>query len=1149
MVNRITLSTVKNFNFKNPNNLLIKVDRIRLLFSFFANVKQTIMRMKKILILLLSALAFQFTANAQITTSGISGTVTNAKNEALTGATITATHVPTGTVYRVQSRANGRFDIANMNNGGPYTIEVTYVNHNKDVKEDIFLNLGEAFRSDFTLNPTSTVLTEVTVAARGRTNNDAKGGTSSSIGRERIELTTAVGRNISDYIKVTPFAKTLNGNEGAVTIAGQNNRYNSFYIDGAINNDVFGLANSGTNGGQTGAAPISIDAIDQFQIMISPYDASVGNFTGGGINAVTKGGTNKIEGSVYYLFRNEKLAGKNPLQRKDTAQRFPKFNNKIYGFRVGGPIIKNKLFFFASFEQQRDETPQLFDFATYRGNTNTTGGVEAIKTFVKSTYGYEMGDWLATKRKLDVDRVAAKIDWNISSKHRLTISGRYNKAVANSPSLSSSTSINFSNGGVKFPSRTTAFAFELKSALTRNISNKLLATYSDVLDDRSIVGDPFPRVALNDGSGTITFGGDNSSTQNLLTQKNLSIVDNLRFNIKNHSVSVGVDYERFKVFNVFIQNSYGNYNYGTTTVGGVTTTGVQKFLANNANANTYSLGFPNTDKNLNDGTGAGAKFEAAKLAFYIADEIKIGNNLTLNLGLRADKWSFPTKPYTDNYTNDSAIVQYAKYYDLQGARSGQKPKFPISLSPRLGFIYRIPDQSVTIRGGIGLFTGRMPLVWPGGTYNNNGYYVGGYTANTAALNIIRFRWNPADIAGSVWQPSQVGQGFTKGPLNLISKDFKMPKLMRTSLGFDKNFGSGWTGTFEVLVSKNINEVYYTNINILPPIGVSVGPGSRTVYGVNGNATAVVPITNNGTGTNPYDNAILVRNNSGEKGFAYNFNVGIEKRTNKGFNFSASYAYGNSLVANEGTSSVNLSQWRFIESVHGRNTLGTSTSDFDQAHRLLGTISKKFTYMKGKLATTIALTYIGQSGSPLSYTYASQSMTRDDGTAGGNDLIYIPTAAELQSQTFVSNTVGTRTYTPQEQKDALESYIQKDKYLSRNRGSFAGRNGARLPFTHNLDLKLVQDFTLKFGKNTYQFQFSWDVYNFTNLINREWGKQYFAGNDQFGLINFAGYVSPTNLTPTYRFNPAITTPYNFNNSATPGYANRWVSQVGLRFNFK
>ena len=1104
------------------------------------------MHLKKILPFLIVFFALPFLASAQITTSGISGTVKNNKNEALVGATITATHEPTGTVYKTQSRTNGRFDIPNMNNGGPYVIEVSYVNHDNDKKEEIYLNLGEPFRVDFFLKQKATTLKEIVVATTAKNDAGAKGGTGSSISKDKIELTTAVGRNIYDYIKRIPFARTLGGNEGAVTIAGQNNRYNSFYIDGAINNDVFGLANSGTNGGQTGGNPISIDAVDQFQVLISPYDASVGNFTGGGINAVTKSGTNKIEGSIYYFLRNEKLAGKNPLQRKDTAQRFSPFKNKTYGARLGGPIIKNKLFYFVSYEQQRDETPQNYDFSTYRGNTNTTAGIQTLIDFVKNTYNYNMGDWLSTTRKLEADRITGKVDWNISSKHRLSVSYRYNKLVATNPSISSTTSITFGNNAVYFPSTTKSFSGELKSSLRKNISNKLLFTYSDVTDDRGIVGDPFPRVTLNDGSGTINFGSDNSSTQNYLKQKNLGIVDNVKWNIRNHTLTLGVDYERFSDVNVFIQNTFGNYNYGSTT-GGLT--GIQKFLANNVNATSYNLGFPNTDKLLNDGTGAGAVFKAAKFAFFINDEIKIGNNLTINMGVRADKWTFPTQPYTDSYTNDCAIVQFSKYYNLEGARSGQKPTFPLSIAPRLGFTLKIPDESLTVRGGIGVFTGRMPLVWPGGTYNNNGYYVGGYTANATALNTIRFRWTPSDIAASVWTPSQVGQGFTKGPLNLISKKFRMPKLLRTSLGVDKNFGNGWTGTMEVLLSKNINEVYYTNINLLPPIGVSVGPGSRNVYGVNGSTTAFIPISNNGTGTNPYDNAILVSNNRGKKGFAYNFNVGLEKRTRKGFNFSAFYTYGNSQVVNEGTSSVNLSQWRFIETVNGRNSEGRGPSDFDQAHRIISSISKKFTYLKGKMSTTIALAYTGQSGNPLSYVYGSNSMVRDDGTTGGNDLIYIPTASELQGQTFLSNTVGTTTYTPQQQKDALETYIQGDKYLSRHRGDFADRNGARLPFTNNFDLKVLQDFNLKVGKQTYQIQLSWDVYNLGNMLDRTAGHSYFASNDQFGLITFAGYVSAANLTPQYRFNPTITTPYNFNNSATPAYANRWISQVGARLSFR
>ncbi|HMD00235.1 MAG TPA: carboxypeptidase regulatory-like domain-containing protein, partial [Ferruginibacter sp.] len=826
------------------------------------------MYLKKILPVLIALFAIPGLVSAQVTTSGLSGTVKNSKNEALVGATIVATHTPTGTVFRTQSRANGRYDIPNMNNGGPYTIEITYVGHDRDVRNDVYLALGEVARIDIFLKVTAQALKEVTVSATARNDAGGKGGTSAALNRAQLENTTAVGRNIYDYIKKIPYARTIGGNEGAVTIAGQNNRYNSFYIDGAINNDVFGLANSGTNGGQTGGSPISIDAIDQIQVLISPYDASIGNFTGGSINAVTKSGTNMTMGSVYYIFRNEKLAGRNPLQKSDTAQRFPAFTNKTYGATLGGPVIKNKLFYFFSYEQQRDRTPQQYDFATYRGNTNTTAGIQSLIDYVKGL-GYDMGDWLNTTKKFDADRFVGKLDWNISTKHRFSLSYRYSKLVSTTPSLSSATTINFSNGGVYFPSVTKSFSGEIKSAFTRSLNNNLLVTYSDVLDDRGFVGSPFPRVSLNDGSGTINFGAENSSTQNLLTQKNIQILDKLKLNVRNHSFTFGVDYERFKDLNVFIQNTYGNYFYNTTTAG----SGVARFLANTTSPTSYNLGFPNTDKLLDDKTAAAANFTVSKIAFFFNDEIKIGSNLTLNIGIRADKWKFITVPYTDQFTNDSALALFSRYYDLKGARSGQKPTFPVSWAPRFGFTYKIPEAAITVRGGVGVFTGRMPLVWPGGTYNNNGYYVGGYTASATALNTIRFRWDPTDPAGSVWTPSQVGQGFTKGPLNLIAKNFKMPKLLRTSIAVDKNFGNGWTGTGEILVSRNINEIYYYNINILPPIGMSVGPGSRQVYGVSGSSTATIPITNNGTGTNPYDNAILVTNNEGQKGFAYNFNIG------------------------------------------------------------------------------------------------------------------------------------------------------------------------------------------------------------------------------------------------------------------------------------
>ncbi len=1089
---------------------------------------------KKLVQFVLAVLLLPAFALAQNTTSSLSGTVKTNTGEVLVGATVTATHEPTGTVYRVQSRIGGRFDISNMNPGGPYNVEVSFVNFAVEKKGDIFLNLGETFKIDFALSSKATNLGNVTVTTTKKTSEiSGKGGTETTISPEKMNNLPSVGRNIYDYLRAVPQAK-IGAQEGAVTIAGQNNRYNSFYIDGAVNNDVFGLSNSGTNGGQSSIAPISIDAIDQFQVVISPYDASIGNFTGGGINAVTRGGTNKTNGSIYYLFRNQDLTGKTPNGDKSLATKLPDFKNQTYGFRLGGAFIKNKLFYFINLEQQKDVRPQPYLFA-YTGNTNTTAGIDALASFLKTTYGYDPGGYLSNDETIEAKRLTARIDWNINDKHKLSGSFRYTDGTRNNVSTSSNTTINFFNNGFRFPTRTSSASLELKSVVGKSGSNKLLITFNDVLDDRSPIGDPFPRVTINDGAGRIIFGPDNSSTQNLLTQKIYNILDNYKVTVGKHALTIGAEWEFYDAYNAFIQNTFGNYTYSS----------LANFY-NNATVSptAYTVGYPLIDNVLTDATKAAAKFKVGRGAGFISDEVRINDNFNLVFGVRADYTKFLSNPTTDAFTNDIAIPKFAQYYDLEGARSGQNAKIPISISPRIGFTYKIPDENIVVRGGMGLFTGRIPLVWPGGIYNNNGVNQGGFSANAGALSIIKFRSNPF----GQWRANEVGINLSKGPLNLITEEFKLPKLFRTSLAVDKKFGNGWSGTIEGLLSKNINEIYYTNINLLPASGVSLGAGPRSVYGVSGSTGAFIPIT--GT-TNPYDNAILISNNKGDKGFAYNFTITVDKKTRTNFNLNVNYAYGNSLVLNEATSSVNFSQWRFIETVNGRNGLSRNISDFSQGHRIFAYASQKFTYAKKAMATTISLVYTGQSGNPISYTYSTGSMVRDDGPNGTNDLIYIPTASELQGQTFLSNTIGSTTYTPQQQKDLLEAFIQNNTYLKNRRGQFAERNGDRAPWTNIIDLKIAQDFNLKVGSKRYQFQITYDMFNLTNFLNRDWGHNYFNSNDQFAVIQFAGYVNATtNLTPQYRYNVATANigKANLSTSAVPAYSSRWSSVIGIRFNF-
>ncbi len=1082
---------------------------------------------------------------AQVTTSSMSGIIKTATGESLVGATVTATHEPTGVVYKTQTRAGGRFELSNMNPGGPYTVEVSFVNFATDKRSDIYLSLGETYKLDVNLADKANELTGVQVTST-RTATSGRGGAETSIGRDKMANLPSVGRNISDYLRFVPQVKVTG--DGGIAIAGQNNRYNSFYIDGAVNNDVFGLSASGTNGGQAGVAPISIDAIDQFQVVISPYDASIGNFTGGAINAVTRSGTNTTQGSVYGFYRNQDLTGKTPTGAKDAATKLAKFSAKTYGFRIGGPIIKSKLFYFFNLEFQRDERPQPFALSQY-GGTYNADSINKLVNHLKTAYQYDPGSYLDIPESVNSDRVVAKVDWNINTTNRLSVSHRYNKGVRDNTTPGSSTRINFFNGGYQFPTTTHSSSIELKSSLKNGKNNRLLITYTNVNDDRSPLGNPFPRVEIQDGSSArlMVFGTENFSTANLLKQENFNLLDWFKFNKGRHFFTVGTDNEYSSSYNAFIRNNFGLYRYAS----------LNDFVRNYSPLR-YDRSYSLVDTKSGDITEAAAEFKSLRLGLFVNDEIRVNERLTVNLGVRADWTKFLTDPREDKFFNDSAIPKISQYYDLEGARSGQMAKVPVSISPRLGVTYKIPSENVTIRGGIGIFTGRIPLVWPGGVYNLNGVSIGDIAVNSPnqtnpALGPIllangqpmTFRNNPE----GQYTATDLGLGINnKGELNLISEKFSLPKLFRASMAVDKRFGQGWTFTIEGIFSKNIREIDYTQVNILPATLRSAGPGSRQVYFATGSAPARIPLRANGT--NPYNGDIyLLTNNKDRKGFSYNFTFTLDKAFRNGFAFNANYTYGNSIVLNEGTSSQNVSQWRFMETVNGRNNITLSHSDFDLAHRINAYVSKKFTYAKNNLATTISLVYNGQSGSPFSYVYGN-SIVRDRATGETNDLIYVPTAGELQGMTFDNLTIGTTTYTAQQQKDALNLYIENDNYLSGRRGQFAERNGARLPFTHLLDLKIQQDFNIKMGKNRYQFQVTYDIFNFTNMLNREWGRTYFLTNDNYSLVRFNGFVSATNLTPRYSFDPNNNnrTPYGISTSTVPGLSARWVSQLGIRFNF-
>jgi Carboxypeptidase regulatory-like domain len=1122
------------------------------------------MYIKKIVQLLFILIAIPFAMNAQVTTGSISGSVKAlAGGAVLTGATVEAKHEPTGTIYTAVARKDGRFDISNINGGGPYTIKATFVGFETETKEDVFITIGETQNFYFTLKDGKTQQTTVTVTGT-RTSTAARNGSETTIGRDRLNNAPSVGRNLSDFVKFTPQVKITG--DGGISIAGQNNRFNSFSIDGATNNDVFGLSTTGTNGGQAGTPPISLDAIDQIVVKISDFDASIGNFTGGAINAITRGGTNNISGSVYGYFRNQSTTGRAPVQSlvpgsltKYEYAKAVEFKNRTIGFRIGGPIIKNKVFFFLNAEKQKDERPQPFDASSYRGSALGDGSLNNLVNYLKTTYNYDPGQYGTNPDLIDRLNINTRFDWNVDSKNKVTASYRYTNVERINPGRSSAGAIQFYNGAQLFPSVTQSGSIELNSKFSNKSNNKLRFTFTNVVDDRGFTGNPFPSVQIFDGPANIFFGSEAASTANLLKQNIVNLFDVYKKYLGKHSLSAGFDVDFNKTYNLFINRGFGAYVFSN----------VDSFIQNKT-PNRYRTGFSLVDggKAGDAATNSAAQFNSARLGLFINDDIKVTDDLTISLGLRADRFQFLDNSPVDQFWRDSASAKIvAAGYDLEGAQAGKLPNARFMFSPRFGFKYNVPEEGFTFRGGVGIFTGRTPLVWPGGVYQNTGITIGGVDVNNATqLYNLGVKFNPNVNQQPTNSTLFGGNVLPSGDLNLIAKDYRVPMSLRTTLAADKKLGSGWTFTVEGTFSKNIYETDWQNLAINKTNAVSAGPGTRDII-TSGNTQ--IPLRTSGN-TKPYTGIYLIRNTPSKTGYSYNFTAQFDKAWANNWAFNLAYNYGSSFVNNEGTSSVNASNWQFIEKVGNRNSMVRSVSDFSVGHRILTYASKKFNYAKGKLATTISLVYTGQSGNPISYVQSGGLV--NDGVLG-NDLVYVPSSRAELDQIIPStynfkNAAGTLllnqannlssngvTYTPVQQRDLFWEFIEGSKYLRSRKGQFAERNGGRTPFTNQVDLKIAQDFNVKVGGKVRSIQVGLDMFNFTNFLNSEWGRQYFAGNDQLTVLtltalNLDAVTGNPTTTPVYRFSPFATpkNPINFSDGVTPFNNSRWTGQVSVRLNF-
>jgi len=1060
-------------------------------------------------------------ALGQSTTSAINGRVLDQDGQALPGATVKAIHLPTGGVYGASADVEGYYRIPNMQVGGPYKVEVSYIGYEMYTRDNINLSLGQALKLNVTLREGALTMDEVVVSVKRVSDFDVfdgnRTGAETVINSDQVANLPTVNRDITDFARLTPQATV--GDEGWISIGGINNRYNQIAIDGAVNNDMFGLAASGTNGGQTGASPISMDIIEQFQVTLAPYDVRNSGFAGASINAVTKSGTNEFKGTAYYLHRNEDLSGLTPTEDESAREKLADFAVNTYGVSLGGPIIKDKLFFFANAEQSKEETPMPYEMSGYAGDSDQ-GGLDNLVTFLDSEYGYDPGVYLDKIKKVESTKLFAKLNWNINDTHKLMLRHSYTKNVLDDAGASSNYSIVFSNNYYQMPSVTNSTALELKS-FWKDYSNSLLVTATFVRDDRDIKGDPFPAVRVYDGSATIYFGSEAYSGANQLNQDILSITDNFQIYKGAHTITIGTNNEFASAYNLFMRKTYGEYRYYS----------LSDFLDNaTVSAAQYERGYSLVDDLQEDGSAAAADFNVMQLAVYGQDEWQINNDLKLTYGLRVDMPIFPTEPNVDeNFNTNTIPVIEAAGWDLQGAEAGKMPSAQLLFSPRIGFNWDINgDQTSQLRGGIGIFTSRLPLVWPAGSYTNNGVNIGGVYYKSSWGEDIMFRADPYNQYSNLdFYGTETNYG---GQVDLFAEDFKYPQMFRANVAMDQKLPGGFIATLEGLYTKTLNNMLYYNVNVSPdPDFYLTGADNRPHY-------------DNTSLDSDYTRIMLGTNTS--EGYTYNLTAQIQKPFTNGLTASIAYTFGRAMTINDATSSQNSSQWLYNENVNGLNNLDLSRSDFDLGHRVNGYVTYEVEWLD-HLKSTFSLFYNGQSGSPYSYSYNDYySWVNGEGEYTGN-LIYVPASQDEIVLIDQTDGYGNVTKTAAEQWTELEAFIEGDDYLKTRKGKYAERNGARTPFTHIFDFKFIQDIYVDVADRQQTLQLTLDIFNVGNLLNNDWGRRYYVSYGNYNVIDFQGFDTD-GTTPTFQFDTPSSDIWNVDDSGVN--SSRWQAQIGVRYIF-
>lgn len=1081
--------------------------------------------MKKIFssLLLLLSLWFSTAASGQETGGSLAGKVSDEKGIPLDGASVRLIHVPSGTTYITTSEKKGYYRLFNLRVGGPYRIEISYAGMKTLTQDDITIALGDPTELDKRLEPAA-ALNDVTVKSTRTSTRANTYGAGQNISRDQVRNMPTVSRSITDVTRLVPQASKDN------SFGGSNFRYNNVTIDGAINNDAIGFSpslggitgTSGMPGSSTRTNPVSLDAIEDMQVYVAPYDVKIGNFTGGSINAVTRAGTNTVTGSIYGYGRNNDLVGKDNVGGQGKLP--SDFHDYQTGVRIGFPIIKNKLFFFSNAEITR-----RVDVIQQEAGTDASSGIlslqdaQRIRQTTIDKYNWDPGSYGQYAAYARSNKFFNRIDWNINAHHQLMV--RNNTITSSAVNLERDLQ-DFRFGSIAYQqiNNQTSTTAELKSQFGNKISNSLLAGYTSIHDQRNPLSDPsLPQVQIigRTPGTTIFMGTDREAAIFNQRQRTIEISDNLTWNLGNHKFLFGTHNELYNITYGFVNSWNGRVDYLS----------IEDYLKGNPyrvrgsynyadNSRDYILSHPSAQFNIN------------LYSVYAEDEIRITDKFRITPGIRIDYTDLPVKPilsdktrtaFTDNYFN--ATYDYTPLSRISGNYFG-KPQ----VSPRLGFRYDwLGNGKLILRGGAGLFTGRIPFAWLGYAFYNNGDTYGSFDQKadqkaflpgTDPMKVGKNGISDFIAANNgVINNKNVGQT----QVDVVNNHFVMPKVLRSSIALDYT-ENGWKLGVEAIYTKTIKDLLFQQINTVD---------NPTYYGYDVHRQQ--PVFPSG-GIDPrFANAYELSNTN--QGYRYSLTGTVARTFKSGLSISGAYTYGQSKDISNGIRNSMESNWQLNQALNPNNP-GLAYSNFDIRHRIVATINYR------KVWNSVWISNFGlfgwaQSGSPFTYGFVNTSI---QGTGQQVSLAYIPQTNEA-IQFFKDGAASAAA-----QAAAFNTFIDGNDYLRNRRGLFTERNAAHTPWNAQADFHFAQE--IHYSKqHTQQFvTVTLDIMNVTNLLNKEWGRIYFVPNTYNGTASVG-------LTPAMfpgQQNEGSYPVFTFQNPGKPysvDYLNsRYQMQLGLRYSF-